>query len=155
MCTVPPAPGKQRGRTATGIAEGTRVELPPSWYGNLATLVVLSHFAFILFVMFGGLLVLRWPRVVWLHIPCFLWGGWIEVTGGICPLTPLEHDLRRAAGENAYAGSFIEHYIVGIIYPQGLTRSVQLGLAVGLVVLNAVIYGLVIRRRLRERDAEA
>lgn len=131
------------------------MDLPPSWYGNLATLVVLAHLAFILFVMFGGLLVLRWPHVIWLHIPCFVWGGWIEVSGGICPLTPLENDLRRAAGERAYAGSFIEHYIVGIIYPQGLTRPVQLALAVGLVLLNAVIYGFVIRRRLRERGSGA
>ncbi|HUF74726.1 MAG TPA: DUF2784 domain-containing protein [Longimicrobiales bacterium] len=131
------------------------MSLPPSWYGNLATLVVLAHFAFILFVMFGGLLVLRWPRVVWLHIPCFLWGGWIEVRGGVCPLTPLENSLRRAAGESAYAGSFIEHYIVSIIYPTGLTRPVQLALAVGLVVLNAGIYALVLRRRSRERSSEA
>lgn len=130
------------------------MDLPTSWYGNLATLVVLGHFAFILFVMFGGLLVLRWPRVVWLHVPCFLWGGWIEVSGGICPLTPLENDLRRAAGESPYAGSFIDNYIVGIIYPQGLTRPVQLALAVGLVLLNAGIYSLVIRRRRPGRGAE-
>ena len=121
--------------------------LPPSWYGNLATLVVIGHFAFILFVMLGGLLVLRWPRVVWVHVPCFLWGGWIEVSGGVCPLTPLEHALRRAAGESAYAGSFIDHYIVSLIYPTGLTRPVQLALAVGLVVLNVAVYAWVIHRR--------
>jgi hypothetical protein len=117
-----------------------------SIYGNLATLVVVFHFAFLLFVMFGGLLVLRWRRVVWLHIPCFLWGSWIEVSGGICPLTPLENRLRRAAGESEYVGSFIEHYITAVMYPAGLTRTIQLGLAVGLVFLNVAIYAWVLRR---------
>lgn len=118
-----------------------------SSYGNLATLVVGFHFAFLLFVMFGGLLVLRWPRVVWLHIPCFLWGSYIEVSGGICPLTPLENRLRRAAGEAEYVGSFIEEYITAVMYPAGLTRMVQFALAVGLVLLNVAIYAWVIRRR--------
>jgi hypothetical protein len=118
-----------------------------SVYGNLATLVVVFHFAFLLFVMFGGLLVLRWRRAVWLHMPCFLWGSWIEVSGGICPLTPLEQRLRRAAGDTEYVGSFIEHYITAVMYPAGLTRGVQLGLAVGLVALNVAIYGWVVRRR--------
>lgn len=118
-------------------------------YGNLATLVALGHFAFILFVMFGGLLALRWRRAPWLHLPCFFWGGWIEVRGGICPLTPLENRLKRAAGESEYVGSFIEHYILPVIYPAGLTRGVQLTLAVGLVLLNLGIYAWVIRRRRR------
>lgn len=126
-----------------------------SIYGNLATFVVAFHFAFLLFVMFGGLLVLRWPRAVWLHIPCLLWGSWIEVSGGVCPLTPLENSLRRAAGESAYAGSFIEHYIMAVMYPSGLTRSIQLALAVGLVLLNLVIYGLVVRQRRRRRAKAA
>src|SRR5688572_14909184 len=115
--------------------------------GNLATLVVRGHFAFILFVMFGGLLVLRWRRAAWVHIPCFLWGGYIEVSGGICPLTPLENRLRRAAGGSEYAGSFIEHYILPVMYPPGLSRPVQLTLAVGLVLLNLALYAFVIPRR--------
>ena len=118
-----------------------------SIYGNLATLVVLFHFTFILFVMFGGLLALRWKWAPWLHIPCFLWGSGIEVMGGICPLTPLENRLRSAAGESQYAGTFIEHYILPVMYPTGLTREVQLVLAVGLVALNVGIYAWVIRRR--------
>jgi hypothetical protein len=118
-----------------------------SVYGNLATLVVLAHFAFILFVMFGGVLALRWRWVPWAHIPCFLWGAGIEVVGGICPLTPLENRLRQAAGDSQYAGTFIEHYILPVMYPAGLTRTVQLVLAVGLVVLNVAIYAWVIRRR--------
>jgi hypothetical protein len=113
----------------------------------LATLVALGHFTFILFVMFGGLLLLRWRRAPWIHIPCFLWGGYIEVSGGICPLTPLENRLRRAAGETEYVGSFIEHYILPVMYPAGLSRPVQVTLAVGLVLLNLVIYAWVIRRR--------
>jgi hypothetical protein len=124
-----------------------------SIYGNLATLVVLAHFAFILFVMFGGLLALRWRGVPWAHIPCFLWGAGIEVVGGICPLTPLENRLRQAAGESQYAGTFIEHYILPIMYPTGLTRTGQLVLAVGLVVLNVAIYAWVIRRRRGEAAA--
>lgn len=123
------------------------MDISPGLYGNLATLVVLGHFAFILFVMFGGLLVARWPRAAWLHVPCFLWGGWIEVSGGICPLTPLENRLRRAAGDAEYAGSFIEHYILPVMYPAGLTRTVQLVLAAGLVLLNAAIYAWVLHRR--------
>jgi hypothetical protein len=118
-----------------------------SVYGNLATLVVLAHFAFILFVMFGGVLALRWRWVPRAHIPCFLWGAGIEVVGGICPLTPLENRLRQAAGDSQYAGTFIEHYILPVMYPAGLTRTVQLVLAVGLVVLNVAIYAWVIRRR--------
>jgi hypothetical protein len=120
--------------------------IPSAWYGNLATLVVAGHFAFILFVMFGGLLALRWRRAPWLHVPCFLWGGWIEVSGGICPLTPLENRLRRAAGGSEYAGSFIEQYILPIMYPSGLTRTVQLVLAAGLIILNVAVYAWVIQR---------
>jgi hypothetical protein len=124
-----------------------------STYGNLATLVVVGHFTFLLFVMFGGLFVVRWPRAIWLHLPCFAWGAWIEVSGRICPLTPLENRLRRAAGGSEYAGSFIEHYILPVMYPSGLTRSVQLVLAVGLVVLNVAIYGWVMRRRRKSAGA--
>lgn len=123
------------------------MSISPAGYGNLATLVVVGHFAFIVFVMFGGLLVVRWPRTAWAHVPCFLWGGWIELTGGICPLTPLENRWRRAAGDTEYAGSFIEHYILPVMYPAGLTRTVQLLLAVGLVVLNVAVYAWVMRKR--------
>ena len=116
-------------------------------YGNLATLVVIGHFAFIVFVMFGGLLVLRWPRAAWIHLPLFFWGAYVEVAGKVCPLTPLENRLRRAAGGEEYAGGFIEHYLLPIIYPPGLTRTVQLVLGGGLVVLNVAVYAWVIRRR--------
>ena len=120
--------------------------LSPAWYGNLATLVVVGHFAFLIFVTGGGLLALRWRWAPWIHVPCLLWGGYIELTGGICPLTPLENRLRRAAGGTEYAGTFIDNYILPVLYPAGLTRGMQVGLGVGLIVLNVGIYTLVVRR---------
>jgi hypothetical protein len=123
-----------------------------SLYGNLATAVVLAHFAFIVFVMFGGLLALRWPRAPWIHIPLFLWGGYVELAGAICPLTPLENGLRRAAGDAQYAGGFIEHYLLPVMYPSGLTRTVQIVLGVALVLLNVAIYSFVIWRRRRGNE---
>lgn len=126
---------------------------PRSLYGNLATLVVVGHFAFILFVMFGGLLALRWRRAPWIHLPLTFWGGYVELAGKICPLTPLENRLRRAAGEAEYAGGFIEHYLLPIIYPSGLTRGVQLVLGGGLILMNILIYAWVIHRRRRASEA--
>jgi uncharacterized protein DUF2784 len=113
----------------------------------LADLIVVIHFLFVLFVLFGGLLVLRWPWVACLHIPAAVWGAWIEFTGRICPLTPLENSLRASAGEPGYQGGFIEHYILPVLYPSALTRNIQLVLG-GLVVgLNLAIYGYLLRRR--------
>jgi hypothetical protein len=115
----------------------------------LADLVVGLHLAFVLFVILGGLLALRWPRVAWLHLPAVVWGALIEWRGWICPLTPLELALRRRAGDAGYQGGFLEHYLVPVLYPPGLTREIQLGLAVGVVILNAVVYTAVLRRRRR------
>ena len=95
-------------------------------YSILADTVLLFHLAFIVFVGVGGLVVLRWAKVAWIHLPIAAWGVWIELSGNICPLTPLENALRRMAGEQGYSGGFIEHYILPIIYPPGLTRGVQL-----------------------------
>jgi len=120
-------------------------------YSLLADAVLLFHFAFILFVGGGGLLALRWRRAPWLHLPIAAWGVWIELSGNICPLTPLENSLRRAAGEQGYTGGFIEHYLLPIIYPSGLTRGVQLTLAALVIALNLGIYGLVYVRRKRSR----
>ncbi|WP_041655852.1 DUF2784 domain-containing protein [Azoarcus sp. KH32C] len=116
-----------------------------------ADVVVLIHAAFIVFVVAGGLLVLRWPRVAWLHLPAALWGATIEIVGGICPLTPLENALRRAAGESGYAGGFVEHYLLPLIYPAALTRELQLGLGLGVMLLNVLLYGVVATRRQRRR----
>ena len=122
---------------------------PPVWgmlHSLLADVVLGLHAAFVLFVALGGLLALRWPRVAWAHVPCALWGGWVELAGWICPLTPLENELRRRAGEAGYAGGFLEHYVTPVLYPAGLTREIQIGLGVAVVVANAVIYWVVWRR---------
>ena len=125
--------------------------MPGQVLSALATLVVVVHFAFILFVMFGGLLALRWRKAPWLHLPAAAWGAFVELTGRICPLTPLENSLRRAAGEAGYPGHFIEHYLVRLIYPAGLTPEIQITLGVGANLLNVAIYTWVLRRwRARE-----
>jgi hypothetical protein len=123
---------------------------PHPLYGTLSVLVVTFHFAFILFVMFGGLLTLRFARAPFVHVPAAVWGAWIELSGGICPLTPLENRLRRAAGGAEYPGGFIEHYIVRIVYPTGLTTEVQVLLGVGAILINVVIYAWVLRRVRRD-----
>jgi hypothetical protein len=116
-------------------------------YRGLADVVLVVHFLFVLFVILGGLLVLRWPRVAWVHVPVALYGAVIEFVGFICPLTPLEVSFRRRGGEAGYEGGFIEHYITALIYPTGLTREIQLTLGVGVLVLNAIVYAVVFRRR--------
>ena len=116
-------------------------------YGLLADSLVLIHLGFVLFVVLGGLLVLRWPRLAWLHLPAAAWGAWIEVSGWICPLTPLENHLRRLAGEAGYRGGFIEHYLLHVLYPEGLTRQDQLVLSAIVVAVNLVAYGLLLWRR--------
>ena len=120
-------------------------------FSMLADAVVLLHFAFILFAVLGGLLVLRWPVALWLHVPALLWGTAIEVTGGVCPLTPLENRLRELGGAEGYAGSFVQHYLLPIIYPAELTRELQWFLAAALVTVNAVVYLLVWRKRSQKR----
>lgn len=111
-----------------------------------ADLLVALHFAFILFVIFGGLLVLRWRRVAWLHLPAAIWGALIEFMGWICPLTPLENRLREMAGEAGYAHGFIEEYIAPIVYPLGLTPHIQIWLGAGVIVVNLIVYTVVMRR---------
>lgn len=113
----------------------------------LADAVLLLHAAFIAWAVFGGLALLRWPRLVWLHLPVLAWGVWISASGGICPLTPLEQRLRVAAGQEGWHGGFIEHYLTAIIYPDGLTRSMQALLAALLLAGNIVVYALAWRRR--------
>jgi hypothetical protein len=113
----------------------------------LADLVVGLHFTFVVFVVLGGLLVLRWPWVAFLHIPAALWGAAIELGGWVCPLTPLESWLRRQAGGAGYSGGFIEHYILPILYPSALTRPIQLLLGFTVIAVNLAIYVSVFRRR--------
>jgi hypothetical protein len=112
----------------------------------LADLVVLAHCGFVLFVVFGGLLALRWPRAPWIQLPAAIWGAIIEWSGGICPLTPLENRFRRLGGGAGYGGGFVEHYLLPVLYPTGLTRSAQLFLGMAVVVANLVVYAIVLRR---------
>ncbi|MEM5431622.1 DUF2784 domain-containing protein [Cupriavidus oxalaticus] len=117
----------------------------------LADLVVIVHGLFIVFVVAGGLLVLRWPRLAWVHLPAAAWGVMIEWSGWICPLTPLENALRRAAGEAGYGGGFVERYLLPLIYPPGLTPAVQLWLGLIVLVVNVAVYAAVYARWWRGR----
>ena len=114
-----------------------------------ADAVALLHLAFVLFVMGGGLLVWRWPRLAWLHLPAVAWGALVEWTGWTCPLTPLEHHLRQAIGQAGYAGGFIDHYLWPLLYPVGLTREGQWALGAGVLALNGAVYGALLWRRTR------
>jgi cobalamin synthase len=116
-------------------------------YRILADLVVGAHALFVAFVVIGGLLALRWAWLAALHLPAAVWGALIEFQGWICPLTPLEKSLRAAAGEAGYQGGFIEHYLLPVLYPAGLTHGVQLVLGSAVVAINLVVYGLLLLRR--------
>jgi hypothetical protein len=124
-------------------------------YRVLADLVVGVHALFVVFVVAGGLLVLRWTWVATVHLPAAVWGALIELRGWICPLTPLEKSLRAAAGQAGYPGGFIEHYVLPVLYPAGLTRGVQLGLASLVIGVNLLVYGMVLRRRRARAAASA
>ena len=118
-------------------------------YRVLADGVVLIHLGFVAFVVLGGIAALRWPRVAWVHLPCAAWGAWISFAGWICPLTPLENRLRVAADADAYGGGFVEHYLLPLLYPGAMTRTVQIALGAGVLAVNAVAYAIVLRRRRR------
>ena len=122
-------------------------------YRVLADIVVVVHLSFIVFVVLGGLLALRWRRAPWLHLPTALWGAAIEFFGWSCPLTPLENWLRHASGAAGYSGGFIEHHILPIIYPAQLTREILLVLGALVVAVNLVVYAFVWwhRRRVQRR----
>ncbi len=109
-------------------------------YQPLADLVLIVHLGFVVFVLFGGLLVLRWRWIAWLHLPAAVWGAVVEFSGWICPLTPLENWLRAQGGEIGYEQDFIARYLLPILYPGDLTRDLQLLLGTVVVVLNAAVY---------------
>jgi hypothetical protein len=115
-------------------------------YRAAADAILVAHFAFVLFVVLGALLVLRWPRLAWLQLPAVVWAAFLEFSGTICPLTPLEVNLRQQAGEAGYTGGFIDHYLVSLLYPEGLTRDTQTMLGAVVVVINAAIYIVAFRR---------
>lgn len=114
-----------------------------------ADIIVIVHFGFILFVGLGAFLSLRWRRAAWLHVPAAIWGAAIEFRHGVCPLTPLEQRLRMIAGDAGYSGSFIEHYLLPIIYPSGLDQRVQYVLGTLVLVINLAVYGWLLYRRRR------
>ena len=121
------------------------------WFaGFLADGLVLLHFAFVLFVALGGLLVAKWNKVAYLHLPAVAWGVMIEFSGWICPLTPLENGFRRMAG-GGYSGTFIEQYILPTLYPSGLTRQLQISIGMAVMVGNGLIYALLFIRKRRQR----
>ena len=124
-------------------------------YGLLADGVLVLHFAFVLFVALGGLLVLKWRRVVWLHIPAAIWGVAIEFGGWICPLTPLENRLRELAGRAPYTGDFLARYLMPVIYPEGLTREAQITIGLAVLVFNVAVYVMVVRRRAAALESAA
>ncbi|TBW56404.1 DUF2784 domain-containing protein [Marinobacter halodurans] len=112
-----------------------------------ADAVLVLHLLFILFAVLGGLSI-RWRRwLLWLHLPALVWAALVMLNGWLCPLTPLEIELRHWAGESGYSGSFIAHYLLPLIYPPGLTRGVQIALGAGVLLLNLLVYGWLIRRR--------
>ena len=111
----------------------------------LADGVVILHLTFVLFVLFGGLLTLWWPRISWLHLPAAAWGAAVEFGGWICPLTPLEQWLRLEAGQSASPSDFIEHYVLPVLYPATLTHDKQIVLGALVVVVNVAVYGWLLR----------
>jgi len=120
-------------------------------YRLMADIVVLLHVAFVLFVVFGGLLVLRWRRLAWVHLPAAIWGTLIELGGWICPLTPLENRLRALGEGETYDTGFVEHYLIPLLYPRDLTRTWQVALGLGVVLLNLALYACVIAQARRDR----
>lgn len=119
-------------------------------YRLLADMVVILHASFVAFVVLGGFLLRRWPRLVYAHVPVAVWGVLIEFAGWICPLTPLENSLRRRGGEAGYEGGFIDNYVMPVLYPIGLTRNMQYLLGFFALLVNVVAYTMFLRRR-RER----
>lgn len=119
-------------------------------YQILADAVMLLHLLFICFVVVGGLLVFKWRWVALLHLPAAVWGALIEFMGWYCPLTPLENNLRLLAGLSGYEGGFIEHYLLPVIYPDGLTSKIQIMLGIFVVTLNVCIYTFIILAKKKE-----
>ena len=120
----------------------------------LATAVVLAHLLFVAFVMAGGVLALRWRQVAYLHLAAVIWAIYVEWSGAICPLTPLENSLRAAAGLEAYAGDFVAEYVFPLLYPDGLTRRAQLLIGIVVLAVNSIVYAAVIVRSRRSTSVE-
>ena len=115
-------------------------------YRAAADAVLIAHLVFALFVVLGGVLVLRWPKLAWIHLPAVAWAAFVEFSASICPLTPLEIYLRLSAGEAGYSGGFIDHYVASALYPDGLTRGMQIALGTAAVAVNAALYVVALMR---------
>ena len=123
-------------------------------YSFLADLLVLFHLVFILYVIAGALLIFKWPKTLWVHLPACFWGMTVEFSGWICPLTPWEIHLRRLAGEEGYTGSFIEHYLIPIIYPSGLNRGIQMLMGSIVLIVNLSLYTLILIKKRKRKTPE-
>ena len=119
-------------------------------YNVLANAIVLAHLLFIAFVICGGLLVIRWPRLAVVHLPAAVWGAVVEIFGLICPLTPLENHFRLLAGNSSYSGDFIARYLLPIIYPENLTATMQQVFGGFVIIINLIFYTIIIQK-LRSR----
>lgn len=121
---------------------GAEQSMTPSWAKLGVDAIVTLHFIFVVFVLFGGVLLLKWRKVIWLHIPAVIWGMLVELNGWLCPLTPLENRLRQEAGLGLYHGDFVMHYIMPVLYPVNLTRETQIlfGIIVAMVNLGIYLY---------------
>jgi len=117
-------------------------------YSLLTDLIVLAHFSFIVFIICGGLLVIRWPKIAFIHLPAVVWGAIVEFFGWICPLTPLENYFRNLAGANQYSGDFVMRYLVPIIYPETLTSTIQTVLGIAVIVINVFVYTIALRKHM-------
>ena len=120
-------------------------------YRAFADLVVLVHLAFVLFAVFGGILLLRWKRCAWIHVPAALWAALVEFMGWICPLTPLENWLRDRGGASGSREDFVEHYVLPVLYPASLPRPSQIALGIFVLGINVGVYALVSRRSMRTK----
>lgn len=120
----------------------------------LADIVVVLHLGFVLFVVLGGFLLRRWPKLIYVHVPAAVWGVLIEFAGWICPLTPLENYFRMRGGQAGYEGGFIDHYLIPILYPGGLNRNIQYALGALALAVNVLAYTLFLRDRKRSRRAK-
>ena len=124
-------------------------------YQILAEVVLVLHFAIAAFAVAGGLLVLRWRRLAWLHLPVLAWCSWVNLAHRVCPLTPLENRLRALAGQSGYEGGFLDHYLTPVLYPAGMSADVALAAGISLPLWNVAVYAWVLRRRRREVRARA
>ncbi len=124
-------------------------------YRILAEAVVLVHLSFVVFAVCGGLLVCKWPRLAWGHLPVAVWAALVEFGGWICPLTPLENWLRLQGGDAGYGAGYVERYLLPFLYPGQMTRSLQIGLGMGVLAINVAVYAVAVQAARRRHQASS